>query len=124
MSGPAIIGDRRVAAGSLDDLTDQLGPEGWEWFKQNFSPAAVPDNFDPGDEFKKNLAATYETEWGHELINWLLDLTCRAPYPRTHENPELLALTAAKHQARAAVGEVLVKAISDGRALLGKGATR
>ena len=117
MSGPQNVNPREVAIGSLEELEKRFAGEGWDYFEKQFAPAVTPANLDPGDKFKRQLAAVAQTEWGRELIGWIYDLTCRAPYPVTMQNMEDLAFAAAKHQARAAVGEVIAKAIADGKEL-------
>lgn len=118
MTGPQNVSPRPLAMGSLEEIERQIGAKGWEFFEQQFSPAVLPQTFDPGDEFKRNLAAFARTAFGRGIVDWLLDVTCRAPYPVTSQTMEDLAFAAAKHQARAAVGETIVKAIADGNAIL------
>ncbi len=99
---------------SLDKfLAGEMGA-GWEELEQSFFPAQVPRAFDPGDELKRNLAALYHTPDGRQIIEWLADLTWRAPYPHVGAANEAAALAAAKHEARCAVGEVIMKAIAEG----------
>lgn len=120
MSGPQNINPRPLAMGSLEAMQAAMGPVGWDFFENQFGPAVVAQSFDPGDEVKKFAAAMSQTVEGRRFIDWLLDLTCRAPYPVTSQTIEDLAMSAAKHQARAAVGETIVKAIADGNALLNR----
>lgn len=122
MSGPQNVSPRPLAMGALEEIERELerraGAQGWEFLEQQFAPAMVAQNFDPGDEFKRNIAAFARTAFGRSIVDWLLDLTCRAPYPVTSQIMHDLVYAAAKHQARAAVGETIVKAIADGNALL------
>ncbi len=118
MSGPQNVSPRPLAMGSLEEIERMVGAKGWDFFEERFGPALVAQNFDPGDEFKRNMAAFARTAFGRGIVDWLLDLTCRAPYPVTSQDMQDLAFAAAKHQARAAVGETIVKAIADGNALL------
>ena len=120
MSGPQNINPRPLAMGALEDLQAAMGPLGWDFFEKQFGPAVVAENFDPGVEVKRFAAAMSQTAEGRRFIDWLLDLTCRAPYPVTSQSIEDLAMSAAKHQARAAVGETIVKAIADGHKLLNR----
>lgn len=120
MSGPANPNPRQLAAGGFEELEKQFGAKGWDFFRDQFGPALVGENFDPGEDFKKNLAAFARTDLGRRIVEWLLDMTCRAPYPATSQDMQDLAFAAAKHQARAAVGEVIVKAIADGNAILNR----
>lgn len=118
MSGPQNVNPRPAAMGSLEEIEKAMGANGWDFFAKQFAPAVVAQSFDPGQEFKRNLAAFSRTGLGREIVDWLLDLTCRAPYPVTSQDMQDLAFAAAKHQARAAVGETIVKAIADGNAIL------
>lgn len=118
MSGAQNVNPRPPAMGSLEEIEQAIGANGWDFFRDQFGPAVVAQSFDPGNDLKKNLAAFARTGLGREIIDWLLDLTCRAPYPVTSQSLHDLAFAAAKHQARAAVGETIIKAIADGNALL------
>jgi hypothetical protein len=115
MNGPMPF--RREVA-PLDDMLASVGGEGWEGLDKLFHPAEVPDRFDPGAEVKKFLAAAMRTPAGREAIQWLADITLRAPYPHVGTSLEAAAIAAAKHEARAAVGEVLLRAIAQGDQLL------
>lgn len=124
MSGAQNVGaNRPLAMGSLEEIERAIGANGWEFFREQFGPAVVAQGFDPGADFKKNLAAFARTGLGREIVDWLLDLTCRAPYPVTSQDLQDLAFAAAKHQARAAVGETIVKAIAEGNAILDRPAS-
>jgi hypothetical protein len=118
MSGPQNVNPRAAAFGSLEDIERQIDAKGWDFFERQFTPANISKQFEPDDDLKIHLAALAQTELGRRLFDWLLDLTCRAPYPFTVEDRDTLAFAAAKHQARAAIGETIVKAIADGRKLL------
>lgn len=98
-------------------MLDQVGGEGWDGIEKLFAPAVMPDRFDPGDTIKKMLAAFYRTAQGRELIEWLADLTVRAPYPHVGTDFQSAAIAAAKHEARFGVGLVLFKALADGEQL-------
>lgn len=113
MNGPVDFG-RQLQA--VDRLISS--PPSWDDLLKEFTPAAVPDTFDPGDDMKKLLAGLYNTAEGRRIIEWLADLTFRAPYPHTGASLEAAALAAAKHEARAAVGRSILKAIADGNQLL------
>lgn len=120
MSGPANPSPRELAAGTFEELERQFGTKGWDFFREQFAPALVSQSFDPGEDFKKNLAAFARTDLGRRIVDWLLELSCRAPYPVTSQDMQDLAFAAAKHQARAAVGETIIKAIADGNQLLNR----
>lgn len=115
MTGPFPF--RRELA-DLDTMLASLGGAGWDGLEGKFAPAKVPDHFDPGDDMKKVLAAFYFTAEGRKIVEWLADLTLRAPYPHVGQASDAVVIAAAKHEARAAVGEVLMKAIAEGYQLL------
>lgn len=102
----------------LDTMIAGMGGEGWDGLEAMFKPAGVKDSFDPGDHMKKMLFAFYQTGEGRQVIDWLLDLTFRAPFPHVGTSIEQAAIAAAKHESRAAIGLVIMKAIADGDALL------
>lgn len=120
MSGPANINPRQTAMGSLDELMNRLGTRGWDDLENPATPVPPGRGFEPEEKIKRYLASSYETELGRALVDWLLDLTCRAPYPFTHPTAEILAFSAARHQGRALIGEAIVKAVAEGRALNSK----
>lgn len=113
--GPANF-RREVAA--LDDMLAQLGGEGWDGLAGKFFPAPVAQSFDPGERVKRFLAAIVRTPDGREFIQWLSDLTWRAPYPSIGASFEQAAIAAKAHESRAAVGEVVLKAVTEGNVLL------
>jgi hypothetical protein len=92
-------------------------PSSWGELEKAFAPAKVPDNFDPGDFMKQQLAALYGTQDGRAIIEWLFDLTLRAPYPHVGNSRDSAWLAAGKHESRVAVGQAIAKAIVDGREL-------
>lgn len=113
MNGPFPFSRQSQA---IDRLLQQT-PD-WNGLEQAFFPAKVADNFDPGDDMKKVLAAFYATAEGRKILDWIFDLTCRAPYPSIGSTNETAALAAKAHEARAAVGYVVGRAIVDGLELL------
>lgn len=116
MNGPQNVNPRNL----VRDLDVMLtaGGQGWDGLEKMFEPALMHDRYRPQDELLKQIAALSQTEFGRELFAWLFDLTNRAPYPSTGGTIENAALAAAKHEARAAVGEVILNAIVEGRKLL------
>ncbi|MDG4894625.1 hypothetical protein P9272_13690 [Mesorhizobium sp. WSM4976] len=85
-----------------------------EGLTQSFFPAKVGDNFDPGDDLKLLLFHFNNTADGRRIIEWLADLTVRAPFPHVGSMKESAALAAAKHEARTAVGYAMLRAIAEG----------
>ncbi|ESY21513.1 hypothetical protein X749_27850 [Mesorhizobium sp. LNJC391B00] len=89
----------------------------WSGLSQAMFPAKVADNFDPGDDMKLVLYHFYGNAEGRRIIEWLADLTVRAPFPHVGSMKESAALAAAKHEARTAVGYALLRAIAEGEEL-------
>ncbi|RUT82276.1 MULTISPECIES: hypothetical protein [unclassified Mesorhizobium] len=113
MSGAPFPFSRQMMA--IDQLIGSVPT--MEGLSQAFFPAAVSDNFDPGDDMKLVLFAFYGTAEGKRIIDWLCDLTVRAPFPHVGSMKESAALAAAKHEARTAVGYALLRAIAEGEQL-------
>ncbi len=90
------------------------GTPSWDGLEQAFFPAQKPDNFDPGDDMKEVLFHFYATAEGRKILDWIFDLTARAPFPHVGSTNDSAALAAAKHEARTAVGYVIGRAIVDG----------
>lgn len=113
-----MTGSRRDAlpTSHLLDLVNGLDFPGQE---TAFHPAQVhAGGFEPSDKVKIAAAILWRAGEGREFVEWILDLTMRAPYPVTSQNPHDLQFAAAKHQARAAVGETVLLAIREGERLL------
>ncbi len=70
-------------------------------------------DYRPTDDVAKALYALFQ--YNRAVIDWLLDLTLRAPYPHVDGDFQKAALAAAKHQARAGIGEVIAAAIAEGK---------
>lgn len=111
-SGPFAFSRQMMA---LDDLLKST-PD-WSGLEQGFFPAKTPDNFDPGDDMKVVLYHFSNTAEGRRILEWLFDLTARAPFPHVGTTTQSAALAAAKHEARTAVGYVIGRAIADGESL-------
>lgn len=117
MSGPFAFPSDMM---SLDQMLSQMG-EGWDGLERSFQPAPTRQPFEPEDDLKKTIALFYDTTpEGRRMMEWIFDLTFRAPYPPVGGSFEQAALAAKAHEARAAVGRVLVQTIVDGRALMEK----
>lgn len=112
-SGPVAF-QRRMAA------VEQLlaAPPTWEGLEKAFAPASVPDRFRPDEPVSKLLAALWQTADGRRLLDWIFALTIDAPYPHIGATRDAAALAAKAHEARAAVGLVVLKAIEEGTELL------
>lgn len=109
MAGPAAFPRQMMA---LDKLINSA--PSWEDLEGSFFPAGTADSFDPGDDMKEVLFHFSNTPEGRRIVEWLADLTCRAPYPHVGNSLEAAGIAAAKHEARAAVGQTLMRAIAEG----------
>lgn len=92
----------------------------WGSLEKSIRPADVPKDFDPGDFMKQQIAAFYGTQDGRAIIDWLFDLTLRAPYPHVGSSRDSAWIAAAKHEARVAVGQTIARAIVDGKELFNR----
>ncbi len=118
MSGPANIGARRQVM-SLDNLIDQLGGgPGWDGVRDRMQPAESSDKHRPDAAILKEIALMWDRPQERAGLEWIFDITSRAPYPTDHSDIERMAMAAAKHMARAAVGEAIALAIDEGRKIL------
>jgi hypothetical protein len=109
----------RREALSTSELLDMVTGREFSDQKAAFHPAAThPGNFEPSDQVKVAAAILWRAGESREFVEWILDLTMRAPYPVTSQEPHDLQFAAAKHQARAAVGETVLLAIRKGEQLL------
>ncbi len=104
----------------LDTMLAALGGPGWDGLSGQFKPAPVHDNFEPEERLKRFMAALWNSTDGRMLFDWLADLTVRAPPPHSGSSFEAAALALAKHEARHAVGQSILRAIADGDTLLKK----
>lgn len=118
MTGAVNINPRAFAR-ELDDMLKSGQAEGWDALEAMFKPALVGQHFRPDDGVLMFFGALAGTEIGRQVLDWLFDLTNRAPYPRDVGNDfQAVALAAKAHAARAAVGEAILQAVIDGRKLL------
>lgn len=97
-----------IAGGELDNTQ----------IAQKMGPAGLHGDNEPDDELLKFMAGLARTRQGEALFQFIWKLTFLAPYPVTVENMEALAFAGAKHQARCAVGEVILAAITTGDRLI------
>lgn len=113
MSGPAAF-ERRMK--QAEDFLN--APTSWDELVKSFAPAAVPEPFEPGDEVAKFLAQSWQHRDGRAALDWIFSLTIDAPYPHVSSVIEQAAFAAKAHEARAAVGLVILRAIAAGEQLL------
>lgn len=104
----------------LDKMLAQIGGEGWAGLERQFAPAKVPDHFEPDEQLKTMMFAFSRTDQGRQMFEWIAELTFRAPYPHIGNTRDSAWLAAKAHEARAAVGLAVMKAIADGEAILKK----
>lgn len=114
MSGPANINPRQLVA-SIDEL--MRGGGGWEDIER-LAPELLQDPHRPGDAVMRLLGALSQTEDGRQVVDWIFDMTIRARYPHVGNDFQAAALNAARYEGRAAIGEVILAAIVEGRKLL------
>jgi len=74
-------------------------------------------SYRPKDEDLKNFWLLWRSIDGRRLIEWWLDMTLRAPYPPVGNDFQEAALAAARFGARAALGEVMLEALAEGKRL-------
>jgi len=72
----------------------------------------------PDDEMLKNFYRLYTQPAGRELVEWILDITIRLPYPKVGSTIEMAALQAARREAAANIGELLMQAVLEGKRLI------
>lgn len=86
---------------------------------EKMAPAQVGHSFRPSEDLMKVIYLLFGTAEGKQIFEWLMDLTLRAPYPHIDGSGfEQAAIAAAKHQARAGIGEVILEAVANGKRLL------
>lgn len=108
----------RVNDLSTETILTLLAKQSVDEVMEAFAPAPAPSLLDPPDEIKKGLAILAGGS-GRPIIDWIFAITCNAPYPQSRgDNLNELAIAAAKHQSRAAIGDIIGKAILAGRILL------
>ena len=106
-----------------DSLFSDMSDKDFDALIDQISPAETGPDFVPDEDVKKMLAAFWTSHDARRVIEWLLDITIRAPYPVTGQNRDDLAFAAAKHQARVAIGRAVVLAAAQGFKLLKKEGT-
>lgn len=117
MSGPFAFPTDRM---NLDQMLAAIGGKGWEGLERQFSPAKVSDQFEPEERLKMMMAAFARTPEGRQLFDWISQLTVFAPYPHVGNSRDSAWLAAKAHEARAAVGLSIHRAIVDGEQLLNR----
>ena len=108
----------RFANLSIEQMLALLDGKSEPEIAKQFAPAALHRDATPDEKLKEFMAGLNATPQGRLFFNWLLNLTCNAPYPDTGLTMEVLAFAAAKHQARAAIGEAIMFYITQGDALI------
>ena len=109
----------RREAQPLDRLIASAGGEGWAGLDKLLEPAlAKRQSCEPGDDIKKALAVMARAGQGRAVIEWLMDITVRAPFRVTGATVEETAMRASNRQGIEGVAEAVLAAIADGERLL------
>uniref|UniRef100_UPI003BAC7D96 hypothetical protein n=1 Tax=Stappia sp. TaxID=1870903 RepID=UPI003BAC7D96 len=114
MSEP-LFGGRQ--AQSLDSMVARAGGEGWDGLEELFKPQVANQPLQPSDHVAKTLATLCRDPRGREVIEWLMDITLRAPLRATGKTFEETALLTASRQGINGVGEAVLAAIAHGQKL-------
>lgn len=115
MSGPFIPARE---AQPLDLLEQSVAGGGWESLDEMFKPHRQDAPLQPSDDVAKALWVLRQHGEGRAIIEWLMDITLRAPLRVTGRSIEETALNAAARQGINGVGEVILKAIARGGELM------
>lgn len=110
MTTPAFT---RREAQSLDAMMAAIGGEGWSGLDGQAAPVAK-QLMAPSPSVSKFLWGLSRTVEGRALIEWMMDITFRAPFRATGKTIEETALLAATRQGIEGVGEVILAAIQSG----------
>ncbi|MBO6893400.1 MAG: hypothetical protein JJ866_15765 [Roseibium sp.] len=116
MSGPK-FGLRE--AQTHDHLLDSKQP--WDELDSFFEPYLADRPLQPSDRVAKNLATFAKTAGGREILEWIMDITLRAPLRVTGSSLEETALRAATKQGINGPAEAILNAIEHGETLLNQG---
>lgn len=115
MSGP-VFGER--SALPFDDLL--RNSKGWDDLNE-LLPQLAEAPLRPSDTVAKNMANLARTKGGRDMLEWIMDITLRAPYHVTGKTIEETALNSATRQGINGVAEAILNAIKHGEDLLEKG---
>ncbi len=115
MSGPVFASRDALP---FDHLLNNSG--GWDDL-ENLLPQLADVPLKPSDTVAKNLANLARTQGGREILEWLMDVTLRAPYHVTGKSMEETALNAATRQGINGVAEAILSAVKHGEDLLEQG---
>lgn len=117
MSGP-LVGGR--SAQPLDLMIKQAGGDGWDGLEKLFEPHLKDAPLQPSDQVAINLAQLARHENGRAMIEWLMDITLRAPLRIQGATIQETALRASQRQGINGVGEAVLSAMAHGEKLLSK----
>lgn len=118
MSAPFVAGR---AGQPLDLLEEGAAGSGWDGLNQLFAPVMEAE-LQPSDRVAMWLYGMYLAGDSREVIEWLMDITVRAPLRSTGATFEQTALMTATRQGINGVGETVLKAIAKGKELADKAA--
>lgn len=79
--------------------------------------AGPPDAFEPDDKVAIELWRLFNIPATRAVIEWLFDLTRRAPFPDEGGSFEAVALAAERYRARCKLGAAIAAAIVQGQTL-------
>ncbi|MBB98327.1 MAG: hypothetical protein CML67_02135 [Rhodobacteraceae bacterium] len=117
MSEP-IFGGRQ--AQPLDQMLDAAGGAGWDGLSDLMKPHLADRPLQPSDQVARHLALLAKDPRAREIIEWLMDITLRAPFRPIGATLQETALHAAKRQGINGVGEAVLAAIAHGQTLMEK----
>ena len=104
----------------IDLLQHGVAGGGWEALEDMFKPHLSDAPLQPSDEVAVFLLGMFREPRGREVLEWLMDITLRAPLRVTGRTLEETALMAATRQGINGVGEAVLAAIGHGAAILEK----
>lgn len=114
MSGPFLPGR---AAQPLDLLEDGAAGGGWDELEKMFKPHLQDAPLQPNDVVARFLWGMRASPHGRDVIEWLMDITLRAPLRATGRTFEETAMLTATRQGINGVGEAVLAAIAHGAKL-------
>lgn len=113
MSGPFIPSR---AGQPLDLLEQGVAGGGWDALEEMFKPHLQAAPLQPSDDVARALWILYSVGGeGRAVIEWLMDITIRAPFRATGKDFQETALLTATRQGINGVAEAILAAIDHGR---------
>lgn len=100
----------------FNDLLESKQP--WEDLDKLFKPSLAEAPLQPSDDVAINLALFAQSAKGRLILEWIMDITLRAPLRACGSTFEETALKTAQRQGINGVAEAILNAINHGEALL------